>query len=856
MSKISENRRNFLKKTGILIATGASASIASGMQNIQTDKGTVNGDFLTIPLPENGLNYSPLDQIAIQTSIAGDIQVFDGQGRMYHSANSVTKTQLNIGGSLGNHAVFLLDKNKKLIDFAVFKVDCRTNIEDESGEFTKLAQMLEFEINQSSYAVARVVRLDGKQYHCFSSWFQDHMYVMQAQKYFYPELKSGIDLYFKGQREDGMFHDNFKHKNEKEGSWSLRFDYGNFVKVPDDPEASALFVRVPLENIAEYSMIEGTYFTWKATGDHHWMSQKLDMLIKGVQYITTDPYRWSEKFQLVKKGYSIDIWDFQNEYDAALVGGDTMKIELGKTPFGVLFADNVRLAYSCHLLAEMLDNADRRSEANDMRKLGQELKEKVDQLAWNGRHYTHWIPENPERKYNFGVDESAQVTLSNAYALNHGATPEQCKAIIATYKQIRVEMPSTSPGEWYCCYPPFKKGWGSHNEWTYMNGGVSPITAGQLAKGAFENGDEAYGIDILRRVYQLVKKNGGRILGGYRGAFPETPVRSFEPVSLLPIANADTHGTGGPGIPGFTGEGQNDLSEFPSGNQTFEGVPFMLIDPVDNNRKACLILSGEKGYTTQASLLINKKAASIYFISASSNTQFPGYIKFQYQDNEEWSKPVDINLSGNWWFPEVKEVNTPMSKIAWRGGNKKNKNIGVYVSGINNPFPDKTISSISFHGPLDKGKWIILGLTLSDQPAFFMPVHVNTIPTHWAAAECYYALMEGLAGVNDTGVAFDKIRVAPRWFASDCNSVKVSAKYEASGGYVSYKLIKHTDKLQMIITGNFSMGEVEILLPEGFIPKVLTVNGMTKEFKTKKVENSQYLITQFNNTGVYDLTIN
>lgn len=842
----------------MLIAAGAtsSAALAMSLGQIKTPHGIADGKLLSLSLPDNGLYFNPMDKLAVKTLESGDIQTMDGQGRVYFSAPIDTKTEIHIGGALGTHAIFLFDKRKNLIDVAVFKVDCQTSIEDKTGEFTRLADMLQYELNQSNYAVARVVRLNGKQYHYFSSWFQDHMYVMQAQKYFYPELKSGIDLYFEGQREDGMFHDNFKHKNEKDGPWSRRFDYGNFVKVPDDPEASALFVRIPLENIAEYSMIEGTYFTWKATGDHHWMSKKLDGLLKAVKYITTDPYRWSEKFQLIKKGYAIDIWDFQNDYDAALVGGDFMRVELDKTPFGILFADNIRIAYSCQLLATMLDYQGRNMEAGEMRKLGTELKERIDQLSWNGQFYTHWIPENPERKYDFGVDEATQVTISNAYALNHGATHEQCKAIIGTYKRIREEMPSTSPGEWYCCYPPFKKGWGNHIEWTYMNGGVSPITAGQLAKGAFEHGDEAYGLDILRRVYNLVKQTGGKMLGGYRGAFPEAPARQFEPLSLQPVANADTHGKGTKGVPGFTGEGDNDLSAFPVGNQTFEGIPFTLLDPASNGRKACLILSGEKGYVKQAAIPVNKKAAAIYFVSASSKVIMPGYIRLSYSDKTDWTTPVDTELSGNWWNPEVKKTNSPKTKVAWRGANAKNKNVGVYVSGINNPYPDKTIVSISFHGPLDYGKWIIIGLTLCDTPVFFMPEHVNSIPSHWAAAECYYALIEGLAGVSDTGVAFSQTRIAPRWAITGTDNAKVTVKYESSGGYVSYQYSNLLDKIQILLTGSFDQGQVEILLPEGFTAKNLIINEKNIPFEVKKVEQSTYLVTSLTKTGVYNLTIN
>ena len=856
--QIKNHRREFIKKAGLLAVMGASGNtkFAEAFSGTSIVKGVANGKTITLTPPPSGLYYEPLSKVAFTTSQPGEIVVLDGEGNEYYTAPAAAKNEITAGGALGTHFILLKGKKNELIDIAAFKVNCHTNIKDDTGEFEKIGRMLYYEMcHYNEYNVARVVRLNGKTYHYFSSWFQDHMYVMQGQKYFYPELKSGVDLYFEGQREDGMFHDNFKHSYEEDSSWSRRFDYGNFVSIPNDKNATAIFVRIPLENIAEFSMIEGTYFTWKATGDDEWMKEKLDGLIKGVTYITTNPYRWSEKYQLIKKGYSIDIWDFQNFYDAALVGGDVMKVEPGKTPFGILYADNVRMAYSCQLLAEMLDYHDRHEEAQKIRTLGKTLKERIDRLAWNGEFYTHWIPEDPSRKYDFGVDEKSQVTISNTYALTRGITHEQAVSIIKTYQRIRKEMPASSPGEWYMCYPPFERGW-SCKKWTYMNGGVSPIVAGELAKGAFEHGFEDYGVDILRRVYKLVQDTGGNMLGGYRGAFPNPPARNFDTISLRPVANADTHGTGTPGVPGFTGEGDNDLHEFPAGKQIFEDIPFDLLDPVTNGRKACLILSGSTGYMTRASLKINKKASSVYLLTASSKTNFPGYLIFHYHDKTTRAIPVSSEMAGNWWNPSVAKEKEPKTKVAWRGANAKNKNIGVYVSGIDNPAPEKIIDSLEFNGPLDEGKWIILGLTLSDAPVFFMPEHRNTLPSHWAAAECYAALIEGLAGVHDAGTAFNKVRLTPRWEIAGTGKAEVTAKYEASGGYVSYRYQKVSDReIQLLFTGNARQTQIEMLLPRGKKATQISVNGEPVSFTLQSVENSTYACFEVKGTKAHKMVL-
>lgn len=851
------SRREFLKKAGLTGILGAGSSLVfADMMNIIPDNACLaHGNILRIKTIAPGNFFLPLHKIEVDAGTSGSIDVLDGSGRRYYTAPASGTVEFTPGGTLGTHYIVLKDKKGAMKDLAAFRLGCQTHITDDSGEFSRIADMLYYEMCHSGYDMVRVVRLNGKMYHYFSSWFQDHMYAMQGQKYFYPELKSGIDLYFDGQRADGMFHDNFKHRNEKNGAWSRRFDYGNFVTVPDDEQATAIFVRVPLENIAEFSMIEGTYFTWKATGDSQWMKEKLDGLLRAVKYATTDPYRWSEKFQLIKKGYAIDIWDFQNDYDAALVGYDSMRIELGKTPFGIMYADNVRMAFSCQLLAEMLEFQARVEEAQAMRNLGRELRERIDKLAWNGEFYTHRIPEDPTRVYDFGVDEKSQVTISNAYHLNHGATHEQAVSIIKTYQRIRREMPGTSPGEWYCCYPPFKKGWGNHKEWTYMNGGVSPITAGQLAKGALEHGFEIYGVDILRRVNDLVQKEGGRLLGGYRGAFPEAPVRNFEPISLKPIANADFSGTGAPGVPGWTGEDDNDLHAFPSGNQTFEGIPFEILNPDANGRRACLVLSGQEGYISASEIKISRKAASVYFVTASSQAVFPGYLTLHYADKTTHTLAITTDLAGSWWNPELPPSDNPRSKVAWRGANNHNNNVGVYVSGIDNPKPDTTIERIEFSGPLDYGKWMILGLTLCDTPVFFMPSHKNTIPAHWAAAECYYALMEGLAGVTDTGVAFSRARLAPRWLFAGKSRVGVAAHYPASGGYVAYEMNQGEQSVSVRFTGSGDSFELQIPLPEGKMPMRVTLNGQPVAFEKQTIESSVYVVVNEKVVGAGSLHV-
>ena len=175
----------------------------------------------------------------------------------------------------------------------------------------------------------------------------------------------------------------------------------------------------------------------------------------------------------------------------------------------------------------------------------------------------------------------------------------------------------------------------------------------------------------------------------------------------------------------------------------------------------------------------------------------------------------------------------------------------MYIYGLNNPHPDKIIDSLSFNVSRGGHKWMITGLTLSDYPVFFMPgIESYGAPDNWGAAAVVYALIEGLAGVKDGGVAFREAQLAPRWIKAGVNKVKTNIKYEASGGYVSYDyLYDDTSKeLKVDFTGNAEKFNVKIILPDGKAPASVRLNNTDIVYNTAKVEGSVYLT--FDHTGV------
>lgn len=856
MSK--KGRRSFIKN---LIAAGAIPATlpALGSSGVSAGNSFLSENSPVLEPPINQQYYQPLENIRISGKGEGKLVVYDAEGKEYFQGEYLDGITFMAGGSLGDQLILMEDRRGDISGILFFKVQTETFIDDEDGEFRKLLTTLYRTMTSSNYGIGRKVFYNGEFYTYFSSWFQDHLYAMKGMRYFYPEWKSGIELYARAQRDDGMLHDNYKHRYEQNGTWSHRFDYGNFVYIPEDPRSDAIFVRVPVENIAEFSFIEGVYSTWQITGDDQWMAGLLDHCIKAVNYATSSPYRWSGKYQLLKRGYTIDIWDFQSIEDSRIAGNDTMRIYLDKTRFGIMYGDNVRMAASCDYLAEMLMHTGRKAEAEKIKSTGNGIRNRIDELSWNGEFYTHHIPEDPGVRRNLGVDESTQVTLSNAYALSAGITHDKAVAIIKTYQRILREKPESGLAEWYCCYPPFERGF--HIEkWNYMNGGITPIVAGELARGAFEHGYEDYGVDILRRVYGIAQMLNDKLEGCYKGAIEEEPERSFTKLRLEEYVNVAL-GDGNEKVPGWTDEPGNNMEEFPTGDLVFENIPFRIIEPEKNELRSVLVLSGDPRLRQSLRIPLGKKAASIYFLHVLQHGSMAGNVKFVYEDGSEYLKYLSQQngaFGNGWWYPNepIDKKGIPHMKLAWTGKNRATTKIGSWVFGLNNPHPEKTIEHIELEGMKDSTRWLILGMTLSDKEVYFRPSIVSTIPAHWGAAEVTFGLMEGLAGVISTSKAFKTSRVSPRWSFADKKNLRVSVKYEASSGYVSYEYKDASDHSRIILTSNSENIDFRLPFRKGSNPKSLSVNGRERTFSTEKIEGSDYLVTELTGTGVYEILIN
>jgi hypothetical protein len=339
---------------------------------------------------------------------------------------------------------------------------------------------------------------------------------------------------------------------------------------------------------------------------------------------------------------------------------------------------------------------------------------------------------------------------------------------------------------------------------------------------------------------------------------PEEPDRNFNKIPLDKIANTDIVGKTVDGVIGWTGEGDNDLHEFPTGGQTFEGIPFEISDPDNNGRKVCLGLSSSEGYSKNAGISINAKAVSLYLLHTASTNYYVGSVTLRYEDGSSFSEEIGSGKISNWWYPSAPESKKqmPKFKIAWRGKNKHSDKVGVSIYGINNPHPDKMIKNVEFKSSKNGSKWMVMGLTLSDHEVYFKPGIVSGgIPDNWGAAAVVYALIEGLAGIKDDGQAYNKVKLSPRWEAAGEEKAAVTVKYPSSDGYVKYLYSKSPDAYNIKFTCSMRKSEINLLLPDDGDVKSVSVNNVIVNYEVYRIEGSKYLQLNLQNSKIFEVEV-
>jgi len=220
----------------------------------------------------------------------------------------------------------------------------------------------------------------------------------------------------------------------------------------------------------------------------------------------------------VKRGYTIDTWDFQQlpmkRSDWTKSGRDVQKgifdID-AQTPMGIMHGDNSGLYAACRQVAAMHRELEQEEDARVWEAQADVIRLRTNRVCWNGKFYAHFVPDGPPPAH-LQIDQARTLSLSNPYDVNRGLpTEEMAQSIVGTYLELKESTKDASFAEWFSLHPPVEPHYSDHPAGTYVNGGVLTIVAGELAKAAFQHGYEAYGADILRRLTKLADTHKGRL---------------------------------------------------------------------------------------------------------------------------------------------------------------------------------------------------------------------------------------------------------------------------------------------------------------------------------------------------------
>jgi len=344
-----------------------------------------------------------------------------------------------------------------------------------------------------------------------SLWIRDFSGMLRAVKYFETDLKSAVQHFADTQSKSGRI-----------------FDYVTVFpeRLPYEKENWTKYVRVPVEADVEYRFIKAVFLAWQADGDDRWLEQIYPSMEKALFYVLRHPWRWDQKHGLVKRAYTIDTWDFA--YTAG--GHDWLQFQInGRTFWGVMHGDNSGYYEAFSIMAFINRYFGRDKQADKWEERARKIKKNMNELCWNGEFYTHFVKLTPVKIK--GVDEEKQLSLSNPMDMNRGAADHE-KAVSIINEYLKRRRQTSAFAEWFSIDPPFPDGVFGDKKLkagAYVNGGIMPLVGGELSKAAFENGFERYGVDILKRYFDMISSTGESYLWYFPDGSPSTKEASTSP---------------------------------------------------------------------------------------------------------------------------------------------------------------------------------------------------------------------------------------------------------------------------------------------------------------------------------------
>ena len=338
-----------------------------------------------------------------------------------------------------------------------------------------------------------LVFVDGRKMMVNKNWIRDHVHVLKAMRHWEYDYAGYVDFTLRHQRADGCILELVKQADDRHWRYAAPESRKFF---PDDNLAMC---RLDIEADVEYLLVEGATYCYRISGDDAWLARALPRLEKAIDYMTSDPKRWDAAHGLVKRGYTIDTWDFT--FDPA---SSTNRVLTPATPQAIMHGDNSGVYQAMAQLAWLNGRLGRTAKAAAWRARADALRAAMYRHLWNGRFFFHQLPLNVPP---VDAHERERLSLSAAYDMNRGLMPvADCRRTIEEFRRRR--QTTDCFAEWFTVDPPYDFTFARHPRGDYVNGGVCLFTAGELAKAALENGYEAYGWDILVRVKEMAARDG------------------------------------------------------------------------------------------------------------------------------------------------------------------------------------------------------------------------------------------------------------------------------------------------------------------------------------------------------------
>ena len=621
--------------------------------------------------------FSPLDRLTIELTAGAGItcvRVLDSFGKRYFEQAVIPKRQeisFQVRGALGRHKIQVRKSGQqRFYTGAEFIVDVETYVRCDGSElgdiYSYFKTMVMHDIVTLMYDDQEISMLQVLA-DLRAMSIRDHTHALKGYKYWLKDIRGVPELFLRYQKSDGGIYDFLGSSDSQEGmiSYAKKLFAKEFRKIL--PDKGIYFANLPKEADTPYLIVECAYRAWQACGDDNWIRSLMPRMEKALLFVLKSDRWFSKKHGLVQRPFTIDTWDFEfcpsrMEKEPCSDEQTTFQRHFAKLKkkdiYCIMHGDQSGMYQACLMLSRLFKHFGMISKAGQWTRTAKGFRARANALCWNGRFYKHQVfLKKPSFTCRFDEDaEPKRLSLSNPYDINRGlATHEQAVSIIREYQSLRTRLPKGYPGEWVSIYPSYRMFNCERKMGEYVNGGVTGIVAGELAKAAFDHGAEEYGVDILRRYYRFIRS--------------------------LKLASRGTP----------YGEGHSD--------------------------------------------------------------------------------------------------------------------------------------HIFFHVMRGKVTSCDIG------------------PRGWPVTAILYALVEGLAGIEDKAKLYEHIKLSPRWIRANVRDAKCCARYAASEKYCAYNFF-HLPKektIRLELSGSFSKIEAHVLLPNGSHPARVTVNGKGISFQESIIEKSTYV---------------